>query len=53
MTIDYTEMIKLVRLRKKQIEDVALSDDKYNVEYGCLTKIELELAVLVVNGRDA
>jgi len=51
MTLNYTELMRLVRVRKEQIQDVALEQDIYNIEYGSLTKIELELATLIINER--
>ena len=39
MEIDYIHMIKLINLRIKQIEDIALLDTKYNIEYLALIDI--------------
>jgi len=51
MKLDYTNMIQLIRIRKKQIEDAALENDKYNTEYTKLSEIEKLIAKLIVNDR--
>lgn len=51
MILDYSEIIKLVRIRKKQIEAAALEIEKYNIEFVKLSSIELLLADLIVNER--
>ncbi len=52
MILDYTEMIKLVRIRQKQVTDASLVIDKYNVEFVKLKEIEQLLADLIINNRE-
>ena len=51
MILDYTEMIKLVRIRQKQVTDASLVIDKFNVEFVKLKEIEQLLASLIINER--
>jgi len=51
MKLDYTQIIHLIRIRKKQIKDVALEENKYNMEYVKLSEIEKLMAELIVNDR--
>ena len=37
MEIDYQELIQLIRIRLRQIYDISLVDDEYNIEYNRLT----------------
>lgn len=51
MELDYAEIIKLVRVRRKQIEDIALEEECFNTEYTLLQRMETELALLIRNER--
>ncbi len=52
MILDYAEIIRLVRIRQKQIGQNALEVDKLNVEAMLLESLEESLAKLIRNERE-
>ena len=52
MELDYTEMAKLIDIRKAQIKDASLEYNYFNSEYLELEKIRISLAKLILLKRN-
>ena len=46
MEIDYQELVFLIRIRLRQIYDISLVDDEYNIEYNRLTMMLRSIYVI-------
>ena len=51
MELDYRNMMDLVQIRQKQIEDVALEREYFNTEYTALEEIRQKLAKILILER--
>jgi len=51
MELDYRNMMDLVQVRQKQIEDVALEREYFNTEHQALEEIRQQLAKILILER--
>ena len=52
MELDYRNMMDLVQIRQKQIDQISLERDYFNTEYQALEEIKQQLAKILILERD-